>query len=416
MAIKEIVYRLKRPYHFLKTGLLGGLPAQIHYRFPEKKLKIIAVTGTDGKTTTSTLIYQLLKKSGYKVALVSTVAAYIGDQKIDTGFHVTSPHPRDLYRFMRQMVKAKTEYLVLEVTSQGAYQYRMWGIHPFISGLTNVDFEHLDYHLTRDNYLQAKMLVLNSSQIAVVNHDQEIFSAIKKLLHKNIETLTFGKDTRFSSALEKAIRATFSEDYNRLNAYLAITIAKKIGVLDKDIIAALDDFHLPEGRMEIVPNDLNFTMIVDFAHTPQALQGALSNIRKNYLRKGKKLIGLVGCAGLRDHFKRPKMGRLMGQFCDIAIFTAEDPRTENIWSIINQMKSDLGDTHAKIISIPNREEALTYAINEYGADGNVIVIFGKGHEQSMCYDGKTEIPWNDIVGAKKIIKNLEKSRQDVGQK
>ncbi len=409
--MKKLFYQLKRPYHFFKTGLLGGFFAQWRYRFPEKKLKIIAVTGTDGKTTTSTMVYQILKESGYKVGLISTVAAYIGHEKLDTGFHVTSPHPRDLYRFMREMVKKDIEYLVLEVTSQGAYQYRTWGIHPFIAGLTNVDFEHLDYHLTRDNYLAAKMLVLNSAQIAVVNEDQDIFPAVKKSLHSGIKLLTFGKDTRFGAALEKAIRSTFSEDYNRLNAYLAITISKKIGALDKDIIAALNKFHLPEGRMEIVPNNLNFTMIVDFAHTPQALAGALSNIRRSYLSKGKKLIGIVGCAGLRDHFKRPRMGRLLAQYCDLAILTAEDPRSENVWSIINQMKSDLGDLHAKVISIPNREEALARALWEFGNDGNTIAIFGKGHEQSMNYDGKTETLWNDITGAKKIIKNLEKEAE-----
>ncbi len=407
-TLQEIIYQAKRPYHFFKTGLFGGFPAQLRYFFPEKKLKIIAVTGTDGKTTTSTLIYQLLKEAGYKVGLISTVAAYIGDKELDTGFHVTSPHPRDLYKFMRQMVKEKIEYLVLEVTSQGAYQHRMWGIKPLIAGLTNVDFEHLDYHLTQENYLAAKMLVLNHSRTAVVNQDQEIFSAVKKSLRPKTKLLTFGKETRFSSSLEKTLRTTLREDYNRLNAYLAITIAKKIGVTDKDIISALVKFKLPQGRMEIVPNNLNFTMIVDFAHTPQGLNGALSNIRKNYVKKNTKLIGLVGCAGLRDVQKRPKMGKIMGQYCDLAIFTAEDPRTENIWSIINQMKSGLEGTQAKVVSIPHREEALTWAIKEHGKNNNVIAIFGKGHEQSMCYDGVTETLWNDICGAQKIIKKLEK--------
>ncbi len=406
--LKEIIYRLKRPYHFFKTGLFGGFPAQLRYFFPEKKLKIIAITGTDGKTTTSTLVYQLLKEAGYKVGLISTVAAYIGDQELDTGFHVTSPHPLDLYKFMSQMVAAKIEYLVLEVTSQGAYQHRMWGVHPFIAGLTNVDFEHLDYHLNQENYLAAKMLVLNQSQTVVVNQDQDIFPSVKKSLRSKTKLVTFGKETRFSSPLEKAIRTTFHEDYNRLNAYLGITLAKQIGITDKDIIATLVKFKLPQGRMEFVPNNLNFTMIVDFAHTPQGLNGALSNIRKNYVKKNIKLIGLVGCAGLRDVQKRPKMGKIMGQYCDLAIFTAEDPRTENVWSIINQMKSGLEGTEAKVVSIPNREEALTWAIKNYGHDQNVIAIFGKGHEQSMCYDGVTETLWNDICGAQKIIKKLEK--------
>jgi len=134
----------------------------------------------------------------------------------------------------------------------------------------------------------------------------------------------------------------------------------------------------------------------------------LPNIRRNFVKKG-KLIGIVGCAGLRDHLKRPKMGKIMAQYCDLAIFTAEDPRSENVWSIINQMKSDLGENYDKVISIANREQALQFALEHFGKDGNVIVIFGKGHEQSMNYDGKTETLWNDSVGAKKIIAKLEKA-------
>ncbi|MDO5561240.1 MAG: UDP-N-acetylmuramyl-tripeptide synthetase [bacterium] len=405
--MKNLVYKLKRPYHFFKTGLLGGWRAEMRYRFPQKKLKIITVTGTDGKTTTATLIYQMLRSGGYKVGLISTVAAYIGHKKIDTGFHVTSPHPSQLYRLMRQMVKEGIEYLVLEVTSQGAYQYRTWGIKAAIAGLTNIDYEHLDYHLTQENYLQAKMLVLNSAKKVVINQDQEIFNQVKKSLHKNIKLITFSKTTRFGANVEKALRAAFSEDYNRLNGILALTIAKQVGVADKDLAAALENFQLPEGRMEILPTTLPLTMIVDFAHTPQALSGALPNIRRNFVKKG-KLIGIVGCAGLRDRLKRPKMGKIMAQYCDLAIFTAEDPRSENVWSIINQMKSDLGDNYGKVISIPNREQALQFALENFGKDDNVIAIFGKGHEQSMNYDGKTEILWNDITGAKKILAKLEK--------
>ncbi len=406
--MKNLIYKLKRPLHFFKTGVLGGLPAQILTGFPQKKLKIIAITGTDGKTTTSSMVYQFLRQAGYKVGLISTVAAYIGEQKIDTGFHVTSPHPRPLYRFMQQMVAAKLEYLVLEVTSQGAYQYRTWGITPEIVGLTNLDFEHLDYHLNQENYLAAKALVFRGAAVAVLNQDQSTFPLFRRALDKKTKLITYSRETRFSAGVEKTLRATLPEDYNRLNAYLAITICKQIGINDKDIIAALENYTLPEGRMEIVPNQLGFTMLVDFAHTPQALEAALKNIRKNHLAPGKKLIGLVGCAGLRDYQKRPKMGRILAEKSDLAIFTAEDPRSENIWAIINQMKSNLGHYHSRVISIANRAQALEFAIRHYGNQGNTIAIFGKGHEQSINYDGKTETPWNDLLGSREIIKNLEK--------
>ncbi len=409
MKIKAFIYKIKSLYHLFKTGIGEGFLSQLIYGFPEKKLKILALTGTDGKTTTSTLVYHLLKKNGYNVALISTVAAFIGEEKIETGFHVTSPAPKALYRLLRQMVKQKVEYLVLEITSQGAYQYRNWGLKPLITGLTNIDFEHLDYHLNQENYLQAKMKVLNSAKTAVVNEEMEIFPRLKKSLKENIKLITFSRKTRFSALLEKAIREKFAEDYNRLNAYLAITMLKQLSLNDKDLAQALESFQLPEGRMEFVPTGLPFSVIVDFAHTPQALQAALSNIRRNYLPKGAKLISLAGCAGLRDHLKRPAMGQILAKFSDRAIFTAEDPRTENIWAIINQMKENLGHHHHKVISIPHREAALRFALEHYGKDQNLIAIFGKGHEQSMCYDGKTETPWNDIVAAKAMIKELKKN-------
>jgi len=162
MALKLIVYKLKRLWHFFKTGLLQGLSAQLRYRFPERKLKILSITGTDGKTTSNTLLYHLLKSAGKKVGLLTTVAAYIGEEKIDTGFHVTAPQPKDLYKFMRRLVNEGYEYLILETTSHGLYQYRPWAIKPQVAGLTNITHEHLDYHKTLREYIKAKARLFDS--------------------------------------------------------------------------------------------------------------------------------------------------------------------------------------------------------------------------------------------------------------
>ncbi len=409
--MKQLIYRAKRYYHFAKTGI-PGLIAAAREGHPERQLKIIMITGTDGKTTTSSLIYHLLHHAGYKVGLLSTVAAYIGDKTLDTGFHTTTPSPTDLYRYLHQMVDAGMEYCVLEMTSQGAYQWRGIGIHATVSGLTNVDHDHWDYHLNFDNYLQAKTLVLNAADTAVVADDTEYFHQIKRLLKPTVNLVTYSKTTRFSAPLEKAIRDRFSEDYNRANAYLAITICKHLGVNEKTLQTNIATFKLPEGRLEIIPTKLNFTMIVDFAHTPQALAAVLPAIHKQYLTGKNQLIGIVGCAGLRDHTKRPQMGKLMAQYCDVAIFTSEDPRTENIWSIIQQMKSEISPHQAKVVSIPNREKALRFALEHYAHDGNVIAIFGKGHEKSMNYDGHTETLWCDRDGARNIIAELESHVHD----
>lgn len=406
--LKNMIYRLKRVYHWLITGVRTGLAYQLYYGFPEKKLKIIAITGTDGKTTSATLVYQLLKQANFKVALISTVAAYIGSEKIDTGFHVTSPAPHQLYAFMAQMIKKGVEYLVLEVTSQGAYQWRDWGIHPLIAGVTNVERDHLDYHLTWENYLAAKMLILNKAKTVVVNSDGNYFAALKKNLHSHINLLTFSKSIRFSASLEKIIRTKFSEDFNRLNAYLALSVAKQLELTDKQLIAGLNKFQLPPGRMQFIPNKLNAVVIVDFAHTPAGLEAAIKNIRRNHYQKGKKLVVVFGCAGLRDASKRPVMGRLGASLADLAIFTAEDPRSENIWTIINQMKSNLTPFEGKVMSIPHRAQAVSFALNHYAKNGNTVAIFGKGHENSMNYDGKSETPWNDIEACQKYLRRLEK--------
>jgi UDP-N-acetylmuramoyl-L-alanyl-D-glutamate--2,6-diaminopimelate ligase len=404
--MQELVYRFKRVWHYFKTGLLAGLPAQIRYHHPQQQLKIIALTGTDGKTTTATLVYHLLKTAGYRVGLISTVAAYIGDQTIDTGFHVTTAHPKDLYGLMAKMVQAELEYLVLEVTSHGAYQYRTWGIRPFLAGLTNIDREHLDYHLNYQNYLAAKLLILRQADTVVLGEDQDSFTPIKKMLPAGTNILTFGRYKRFGAKVEKAIRQFFPDDFNRLNAALAITLVKKLGLGDKAIVSALATFTLPTGRMEFIPNHLGVNIIVDFAHTPQALENALRSIHKNHRSKrGSKLIAIFGSAGLRDRAKRPAMGYIGAKLADLAIFTAEDPRTENIWVILNQMKAELGNFHDKVLSIPDRRQAIEFALRHYAQPGNTIAIFGKGHEQSMCY-GTTEHLWNDITGTKELLGQL----------
>lgn len=402
--LRNIIYHLKRPYHFIKTGLLNGLLAQIRYRFPARKLTILAITGTDGKTTSSTMLYHVLQTAGYKVALLSTVAAYLGDEEIDTGFHVTSPQPKDLQQFMRKMVDAGYTHLVLEVTSHGVYQYRIWGTTPSIAGVTNVDFEHLDYHVTYDNYLKAKAELLQKATTAVLNADNRSYNKLKKILGRK-KTIPYSEEISLPRSVISSIKERFKEQYNQMNARLVYTMAKQINVEDSDFVQAIKTFTGIPGRMEIIPLKKPFTMIVDFAHTPQGLESALTAIKKQY--KNSRIIAIVGCAGLRDYAKRPVMGEIAARLADTAIFTAEDPRTENVWSIIRQMKEQLTENHNKIISIADRGEALSFAMNTIAQKGDVIVIFGKGHEKSMCY-GTVEYLWNDKEAAIAIAKGEQR--------
>lgn len=406
----ELLYHLKRPFHFIKTGLLKALPAQLKYHFPARRLKIIAITGTDGKTTSSTLLYQVLKQAGKKVALLSTVAAYIGDEEIDTGFHVTTPEPRALQEFFRKMVDQGYEYLVLEATSHGIYQYRLWGIEPLLAGLTNITREHLDYHLNYELYLQAKAELLGKAKIAVINADDEqSFSKVKKeLKNKHTKVLTYSLGDTLPKVVQQAINKRFSQVFNQLNSRLVYTLAKQLEVSDEDIAQGIKVFKGIPGRMETVGEEKGIKVIVDFAHTPNGLYQALTTLRQelNTSKSKGRLIAVFGCAGARDIGKRPLMGKIGAEVADFAIFTGEDPRNEDVWSIIHQMKSNLENDQDKVLSIANRRDAIFYAITKIAKKGDLIGLFGKGHEKSMCY-GTIEYPWSDISVASEALAVLK---------
>lgn len=408
--VASLIYRLKRPFHFIKTGLLEALPAQLKYRFPARQLKIIALTGTDGKTTSSTLLYSVLKAAGKKVGLISTVAAYIGNERIDTGFHVTTPEPAQVIALMRQMVDKGYEYLILETTSHGIYQYRTWGIYPLIAGLTNISKEHLDYHLTYDNYVEAKTMLLKKAKTAVINADDESYSKVRKLLRDSKTTvIEYSKLDSVPADLLKAIKTRFAESYNHMNSRLVTAIARQLDIPKEAIIKGIAEFPGVPGRMERVPNTRGLEIIVDFAHTPQALEAALTALKQQLKQQNKngKLIAIFGCAGLRDTRKRPEMGRIASELADTVIITAEDPRTENVWAIIDQIKAGVTTNHDRIISIADRQEAITFALHKVAQKGDIVGVFGKGHEKSMCF-GTTEYPWDDVEGIKNALKRATK--------
>ncbi len=403
--IKELIYRFKRPFHLVKTGLLRGLPAEIKYHFPARKLRIICITGTDGKTTSSTLLYHVLKKAGRKVALLTTVAAYIGDQSIGTGFHVTTPDPRQLQAFLARMVSGGYQDLVLEATSHGIYQHRLWGIHPFLVGVTNISFEHLDYHVTYDAYLAAKAILIKDSQIAVLNADDELsYNKLRKVLQSSsTQITTYSQADSLPNTVREAIIRRFPQAYNQMNARLVYAMSQKLGIDPASFVKAVAAFPSVVGRMQTVVKKKNIEVVVDFAHTPNAVRAVLTALRQRIsAEKLNRLIAVFGCAGLRDWQKRPKMGRIGAELADIVIFTAEDPRTEDVWSIIRQMKQDLRPFHAKVLSICDRGEAINFAVQQLAEPGDIVALLGKGHEQSMCY-GKKEYPWSDAKVAQEAI-------------
>ncbi|HSW89736.1 MAG TPA: UDP-N-acetylmuramoyl-L-alanyl-D-glutamate--2,6-diaminopimelate ligase [Patescibacteria group bacterium] len=386
----------KNLYHLFQAIL-----ANLAYGFPSKKLKIVAITGTDGKTTTATLLYKVLVKAGYKVALISTVAAYIGKDEIDTGFHVTTPSSFSLQRLLKKIADMDYEFVVLEVTSHAIDQNRIWGIRPTYAGITNVTHEHLDYHKTYENYVRTKGRLLAGAKISYVNKDdQESFKILSQILPKAkvYDTHILG------GSVLSAVRKRFgAQTYNFQNSALVVSIAKKIGVPEQDIGKAIASFQGVSGRMEKVTNTKGLHIIVDFAHTPNALEAALTSVRKTMRSKKAKLIVVFGCASQRDVTKRPLMGSIACEQADYVVLTSEDPRMENPWSIISQIKSGVKKGHEKIVSIADRKEAISFAIRKLANRGDTVIMCGKGHEKSMNLGG-LELPWSDRKVVEKILK------------
>lgn len=405
--------KLKNFFHLLEAVL-----ANLMYGFPSKRLRVLAITGTDGKTTTTTLLYHMLKKAGKKVALVNTVAAYIGDDEIDTGFHVTTPSPFALQKILRRIADRGMEYVVLEVTSHGIDQNRIWGIHPSISAITNVTHEHLDYHKTFERYLQTKARLLLGSDLAIINLDAKSSAELLTGILQEHGFVEFKDSTEgekrnyrtvqadtLSKKISTAVRKRFgTQAYNFENVAIASSIAKSVGVEEKYIANAIYEFPGVPGRMQEVAHHHGIRVIIDFAHTPNALEHALRSFKlsqKEKKTKG-KLILVFGCAGLRDHSKRPLMGEIASRLADYVVLTAEDPRTEDVWTIIAQIKSGVTVGHQKITSIPDRQSAIAFAINELAHNGDTVLITGKGHEKSMCY-GRIEFPWSDQEAVQRVI-------------
>lgn len=403
--MNQIIYRLKRIAHFFKTGLIRGIPATIFYKFPAKKLKVIMITGTDGKTTSSNLVFHILNEAGLKTGLISTVSAKIGKKNIDTGLHTTAPEPKELHRLLKQMVDANCKYVVIEMTSHGIYQFRDWGIKPFIAGLTNISHEHLDYHLTYNNYIEAKCLLLKKAPTVIINQDDQSFYKVKQQLDLKAQNITdYTQEEEIDKQILKAIKKRFPQIYNQMNARLAVKITQNIGVDNKKIAQSISNFEGVPGRLEEVKAGQPFRIIVDFAHTPNALDEVLKHL-KTQLKKSGKLIAVFGATGLRDKTKRPIMGQKAVEHADLVILTADDSRSEDTWSIIQQIKSGVKKDHHKILSIPNRYKALEHALTKLAKKDDIVVLMGKGHEKSLAIDGQ-EIPWNDTVVATQIIKKL----------
>ncbi len=409
---------------------LAYLSAAIH-GFPARKLTVIGVTGTDGKTTTCNMIYQILLAAGIRAGIISTVNAVIGSNELDTGFHVTTPEAPDVQRYLRQMVDAGLTHVVLETTSHGLSQHRVTACEYDIAVITNVTHEHLDYHGSYENYLAAKgrlfeMLSETVSKpfgnigLGVLNSDDRSFKYLNGLAmpRKISYGLTMGADlsaedvrhapgglefTAVGKGISTPVACRLVGNFNVSNCLAALS-ATIFGLGIDPATAARGIASLPgvPGRMEAIDLGQDFTAIVDFAHTPNALVQALDTVRG--LTKN-RVIAVFGSAGLRDREKRRMMAEVSAQKADITILTAEDPRTESLDAILAEMgdaASGQGAVEGKTFyCIADRGEAIRTAVR-LANPGDLVIACGKGHEQSMCF-GSQEYPWDDRIAMRAAL-------------
>lgn len=388
--------KTKNIYHLFVAVL-----ANLIYWFPGKKLTVIGVTGTDGKTTTVSLIYHILKESDEKVSMITSIGANIRDKKFDTGYHVTTPGSFYLQRVLRQAVQARNKYFVLEVTSHAIDQYRIWGIPFKIGVITNITSEHLDYHKTYDNYLKTKEKLIRIAEIAVVNQDDSSYNRLRESVVNKLTNnwISYGlsQESDVNPETFPIKDHKLIGEFNKYNILASIAVCRILGVSDEKITKALSTFVMPIGRLDFV-YEKDFKVVIDFAHTANAFQRVLSSIRP-YVNG--KIIHVFGSAGERDSLKRPLLGEISSNFSDIIILTSEDPRSEDPSNIIEEIKLGIKNEKTEVITIPDRKEAIAAAVQMAGKN-DLVIITGKAQEKSMNF-GKGEEPWDEYEAVKEAL-------------
>lgn len=383
--------------------LLLAKSANFYNGFPSRKLTVIGVTGTDGKTTTSNLIYHILRKAGYKATLVSTIGAIINDKTYETGFHVTTPSPFMVQKYLRLARNNGCTHFVIEVTSHALDQNRVHGVDFDIGILTNITHEHLDYHKDYEKYARTKLRLLTKSKIAIANSNGEWFASLKKEIPGD-KLLTYslsGKEKGDLSLLNLnfLLSTKLIGEFNLENILAAILVARVLKIDDKSIQEAIESFDPPVGRQEIIKK--NPLIMVDFAHTPNSFERILPTLRKS---TSGKLIHVFGSAGKRDTKKRPEMGKVASFYDDVIILTTEDNRGESVSQINSEIKLGI-DKEKKVFEIHDRLEAISYAIS-IAEKNDTVLVTGKGHEKSMNL-GSGEIPWSDQEAIKSLLGKYE---------
>lgn len=377
-----------------------GYLASNYYGNPSQKLKLIGVTGTNGKTSVSTLLFDVFKNLGYPAALLSTVEIRIGEEIIPATH--TTPDVITINRILAEAVEKGCEFAFMEVSSHGIAQNRIEGLHFKIAGFTNLTHDHLDYHKTFEEYLKTKKRFfdeLEDTAIAITNVDDKngnVMLQNTKAKKKSYALKTMadyhGKllEVDFNGMLlnfnGKEFWTTLTGKFNIYNLLLVFGIAAELGFEQDEILQAISKLKRVSGRFETFKSDGGIFFIVDYAHTPDALENILDSI--NDIRtKNERLITVFGCGGDRDHSKRPEMGNIATKKSTLAIITSDNPRTEDPAQIIKEIEAGVEPQNfSKYTSIPDRKEAIKMAI-KFAEPKDIVLVAGKGHETYQEING-----------------------------
>lgn len=406
------------------TAYVVAWLAAARYRFPGRELKVIGVTGTDGKTSVSNMLYAILQAAGWRTGLISTILAITGATSESTGLHVTTPEAPAVQALLRRMVDNRLEAVIVEATSIGLAQHRVTAVGFDAALLTNITHEHVNDHGSHEAYVAAKLRLFEMTAqrrahgglgVAIINRDDDNYKKVAAAAGGNALSYSLNQPADVIAADIKltiagadfkiflpgkamiSISSPLPGRFNVANMLCAAAAAYGLGITPDVIKDGLESVSGISGRMEMIDEGQPFQVIVDFAHTPNALAEALAAARPLTAAKNGRLIAVFGSAGKRDVEKRRLMAEVAALHADITILTAEDPRTEPLEDILEMMAAGSrmrgGVEGETLWRVPDRGEAIYFALT-LARPGDVVLICGKGHEQSMCF-GITEYPWDD---------------------
>lgn len=379
----------------------AGKVATLFYGDPSKKLKLVGVTGTNGKTTIATLLYEMFREFGYKVGLLSTVCNYIDDKAIPADH--TTPDPIELNRLLGDMVAEGCEYAFMECSSHAIHQRRISGLDFIGAIFTNLTRDHLDYHKTFENYRNAKKMFfddLSKNAFAITNADDKNGMIMVQNTKATIKTYSIKRMADFRAKIlechfegmyleidGKEVGVQFIGKFNVSNLLAVYGAAVMLGKKPEDILVALSTLKSVNGRLEPIQSPEGYTAIVDYAHTPDALENVLAAIHEVLDTKGGHIITVCGAGGHRDKGKRPLMAQEAVKQSDTVILTSDNPRDEDPQAIINDMLAGLDTKQKKkVLNIVDRKEAIRTAAM-MAKKGDVILVAGKGHENYQEING-----------------------------